>query len=243
MEEPGTHPIERPAPPLQFSLRSLLILQAAFALFLAMLLAARAFALIPLFLGTLTYMAVHVDPNHARWKRLIVGTLGGVVLPCLCVTYDPGILRGSGPGGDWQPFLYVHLLFQMLALSAWLLLDRRLPALGGVFSGVLYTGAITAMLIGLPMLFISLLGLLFVIGVLGLVPWLTCYVFAVNAAEAFRRARNAIGATMASYGVLVGITVAIVIPLAVNAVFGTMLEQAIEAVNWPGPFPEALFPF
>ncbi|MBV9927654.1 MAG: hypothetical protein JOZ96_21730 [Acidobacteria bacterium] len=147
------------------------------------------------------WMAVHTryaTPRPRRtvrefWRRQFGGAptraqrrfdvTFGVILPVLCFVFDPFVFSGRGEyGGGLYPQcqLYVYTLsaLEMVALCAWLLFAAgRRPA---ALAGVLFAGALFSFVVGLAILPFSLLGLLFIIGVLGFVPFLTAFVYLRN---------------------------------------------------------------
>ncbi|MBN1911195.1 MAG: hypothetical protein JW818_15725 [Pirellulales bacterium] len=136
-------PEDLPEEPTQFGLRGLLVLQAAFALFVAMLVATGIWALLPLFFGTILLRWGPLRVKSPGPRRLVFDMLAGVVLPVLCLVYDPGILRGR-----LDMYVYVFLAFQIVVLPIWkgfyAFTGRRSP----IASGFLATGALLTMVIG-----------------------------------------------------------------------------------------------
>ena len=112
----------------------------------------------------------------------------GIVLPFFCLWLDPIVFRSSSFGepilGNYRIVGYLVIVIGILSLSAWLTL-RKWPA---VFAGLLTASAIHAMLLGVVLLPTSLIGMLFLIGVLGFSPFLTAYVFWRNGHQAYRMA-------------------------------------------------------
>ena len=237
MDEPLPAAVQPAEEPLQFSLRAIMIAQAVCALFCGLFVMAGIFALLAAFVVTLIYCWVGVRPENARLKRFIVDLLGGVVLPVLCVVYDPIIFRGSGGGplGGLQPLAYLIILFQMCVLLVWLIGYPWLGRGSAVFAGILWVGSVTAFGIGGITLPLSLLGLLAAfIGLLGFTPFLTGIVFGRNAAQADRRARVAGGRALASWLTFLGAMLAVAIPGLVYLSLGTFIEVAIQWMPQPG---------
>lgn len=234
-------------PPVQFGLRTLLIAQAVCAAFFALLVVSGIFAVIVAFLGTAILARAQVHPKNARLKRITVDVLGGVVLPCLCLAYDPCVFRRDSSlparglmSAHVSVLAYLAIGFQMLVLVVWLLAGSRVRRLGGVFAGTLFVGALIALLIGVVLLPMSLFGtLMALIGVLGFVPFMTGWIFLRNANEAFRRARAEGGARLTGEAVLLGVVLAVAIPLLVYWGLGRLVWRVLQSVPWPNPVPFA----
>jgi hypothetical protein len=239
MDEPLPAAVEPAEEPLQFSLRAIMIAQAVCALFCGLFVIAGIFALLAAFVVTLVYCFVGVRPENARLKRFIVDLLGGVVLPILCVAYDPILFREPGVGNRWQVWWYLVLLVQMSALLVCLLGHSWFGRWNAVFAGLLLVGAVIALGIGALLLIPSILGAVLaqLIGLLGFTPFLTAFVFARNAWRAFRQARTADGKTCAEWLVLLGVLLAIALPALLYAVAGEWVLVAIKLIPWPAPKP------
>ncbi len=88
-------PVEEPEEaPVQFTLRTLLVLQLVCAIFFGLLLMIGAFALPILFIGAVIFAAIRVRPENVPLKRMVVDLLFGVVVPVTCLVIDPGLLEG-----------------------------------------------------------------------------------------------------------------------------------------------------
>jgi hypothetical protein len=217
--------------PLQFSLRSLLVFQAICAVVFGMLVTIGVFTVLVVFVAALCIAVFPVQPENREWKRTAIDLLGGVVLPILCFLFDPIIICG-GDGGFVGPHLQGVILFavamQIAALVFWRLAAPWLRKSAGVLGGILWVGAAIAGLTGFLMTPLSFIGLVvYGIGALGFVPYLTATVFARNAARACRNAETFQGGRF----IFLGIVLALVVPLLANAVLGPWLLQALYAVH------------
>jgi hypothetical protein len=112
------------------------------------------------------------------------------VLPVVCLALDPIVFRSSGGPfggallGPYKVVGYSAAGLGMVSLGVWLI--RRRPA--GLLAGLLAGGAAFALCMGVVMLPFSLLGLVFVVGALGFVPFGTAWAFAWQARSAWRAA-------------------------------------------------------
>ncbi len=242
-------PVEEPEEaPVQFTLRTLLVLQLVCAIFFGLLLMIGAFALPILFIGAVIFAAIRVRPENVPLKRMVVDLLFGVVVPVTCLVIDPWLLEGpvvrpwaggqrlvSGP---LHQFLFAAIGVQMLLFPVWRLggrwMHRRLVAL---LAGALWFGTALAGQVALGAFAVFLvLGLLFGRGaiagyLLALLPLFTAVVFARNAIAATRRARTVKGGILL---VLLGAAIAFAIPFFCPEL-GLAISHALHAIPWPKP--------
>jgi hypothetical protein len=124
----------------------------------------------------------------------------GIIMPLFCFYYDPGIIRGTFDStlGRLGIFIYGFSGIAILSLSTWLVLGHRIRSLAAIFGGVLVAGAIISFSIGVLILPLTLIGILFVIGVLGLVPFVTGFVYLRHGLRAIRQSgdRSSLMATV-----------------------------------------------
>ncbi len=234
MSELTELPDDRNPPPLQFSLRSIMIVQAVVAAFLSALLVAGVFAVVAAFVATLILAGVRVRPERLPGKRMIVDLMGGVVLPCLCLWFDPFVFHNDGM---YTVFALLAVVLQIVVLVFWLVAGRWLGRFAAVIAGALWCGVVMAGLIGIVMLPISLIGLLAAgIGSLGCVPFLTVVVFARNAARAARQGRKTLPRGIGTR-IILGILLAVVIPAAGYGTLGPALGDLLRTLPQPLSFP------
>ena len=107
----------------------------------------------------------------------------GVALPIVCLMLDPlvftGGFEGMGAGmlSDWWWLAHTTMLMQICALTACTLLPWKLGPRRPFAAGMLPVGAVFALGLGVVMLPMSIIGLVVLIGVLGLVPFLTAFAY------------------------------------------------------------------
>ncbi len=206
-------------PPPQFTLRSLLVTQAACAVLLALLIVAGVWGVLIAFLGTLTLWLVRVRPELAAARRVAVDLAGGIVLPALCFLYDPGILwQGHSP--ELRAYFTLAAAWQILLLAAWQIVGRTTRSFAAVFAGALYTGMAIAITMGLALLQATLLGMIFLVGLLGFVPFLTALVYGRNASQAFKLSGGTADRMPQAARMALGVLVALLVPLLLSVTLG-----------------------
>jgi hypothetical protein len=153
----------------------------------------------------------------------------GIVLPLVCLYFDPFVFRH--PFGE--PLLGAHLVVAavaiglgLLSLSTWLLI-RWPPAF---MAGLLAGGAIFASLLGVVLLPFSLLGLVVFIGILGFSPFVTAFVFWRNALHAYRQACEARTTAGMMIPVALGLAVSCAGPWAAQGYVTCETSRALEMV-------------
>ncbi len=186
----------------------------------------------------------------------VFDVLFGIVAPILCFVFDPGVLRPEGFGlafgpalfADYAAFVYIASALEILLLAVWLFWGRHLRTATHLTGGMLMTGAILSGLIGLVLLPFTLMGLFFIIGVFGFVPFLTALVYLRNARSAFQLAAKPLDSDPhASFGpshqarglggfrnslvaTIVGGVLALGPPAALSVAASMFVSQAMDAV-------------
>lgn len=128
--------------------------------------------------------------------QLIFDVTVGVVAPFLCFVFDPIVFNDSFGGPPFIPALsHLKLLvysfsgLAIITLSLWLILRGRSGRLNAIIAGVLLTGSLFSLLIGVLILPLSLLGLIVLIGVFGFTPFLVAFVYLRNGVRALNTAK------------------------------------------------------
>lgn len=210
-------------PRLQFGLRTMLVLPVVLGLGLGLLELLNVFGVIIAFIATVVFQLAPVPDRYALLRRVGVDLSWGIVMPVLCVLYDPMVLRGAGLLGV---FTYLVIGPQMLFLLIWMTLGTRYGSLAAFLTGALSVGSFAALIIAITMLPLSVLGFFLAgIGLLGFTPWMTAYVFGRNAAEAYRFAGSHIGPVKTRVLLAIGAAVAVVGPLLLHLACGPVLLQ------------------
>jgi hypothetical protein len=113
-------------------------------------------------------------------------------MPLVCFAFDPIVFRGSfEPGGAifkaYQVPAYVIAFGSIMALAAWLLWGDDLGQWKRPVGIVMGIGAVFALVMAVVLFPYSVLGLLFLIGILGFTPFFTAIIYWRNAVRAMRR--------------------------------------------------------
>jgi hypothetical protein len=243
MDEPIWRRVEPSAEaPLQFGIRDLLIAQAVCAVCLGLFVMAGIFALLAIFIATLVYCGMRVQPERMKLKRCIVDFMGGIALPGMCLVYDPMVFRDSRID-HLRTLAFAAIVLQMLILPLWMVGGRYFGRWSALFGGALSVGAGVAGTMGVILAPMSFLGLIvFGIGLLGITPFLTCVVFSRNALDAVRQARAAGGKRSVLLLFAIGFLLAAAIPFAMDFCFGPWIETAIKSLPSPrSPWLERFF--
>lgn len=130
--------------------------------------------------------------DEATRAQTVFDVCVGIVLPVACLVLDPFVFRdgwaGIGPLlGPLRLFAYALVALEIAALAAWLALRNRAGVWTGPLGGAMTAGALFSLLVGLLLLPFSVVGLMFLIGLLGFSPFLAALVYWRNG----RRARRA----------------------------------------------------
>jgi hypothetical protein len=106
---------------------------------------------------------------------------------------DPGVLRvgifgAGGPFSQHRLFIYSIAVIVGAALSARLILGDRLRPYSGFVAGILMGGSACSFVLGILMLPMALIGLIFIVGILGFSPIIAGFVYMRNGIRSFREA-------------------------------------------------------
>src|SRR5690242_12076964 len=110
--------------------------------------------------------------------------------------------------GEFRPFAFISITFSIVAIAFFFIPQRGTLLLTGILLG----SGIFSLVLGIAILPMTFLGLLIGIGIFGLTPFITSFVFLRNAYRAWR------GSTVSSRGsvlarVTLGVLLAVGIPL------------------------------
>jgi hypothetical protein len=158
-------------------------------------------------------------------KQKIFDWAFGVVLPVICFAFDPIIFKGNGSfGGFAKPFAYLLSFTSIMAMMAWLIWGEKLKWLNGILSGLFAVGGIISLGIGIVMFPLSVIGLLFVIGILGFTPLFTSLVFLRNASRTYQTAKPFMAKRVLLGTTILSAMFSFAVPLTINAEIQKLLD-------------------
>jgi hypothetical protein len=136
------------------------------------------------------FWAAQFGPNRTPAQNGFDVTFG-LILPVLCFILDPIVFKSApilGPPilEDYQLFAYVLSTVEMGFFLVWRTFPARVNWLSPLFGGVFLLGACFSLAIGIAMLPITVLTLLIAIGFVGLIPFVTAFVYLRNGIRAMK---------------------------------------------------------
>jgi hypothetical protein len=171
------------------------------------------------------------EPTHGQ---VIFDIIVGIVLPILCLVFDPLVFRGGISGrplaGEFQLFAYALIAIEIAALAVWLGIGSRTGEWRGVLGGIMLSGALFSAGIGICLLPFSLIGLLFIIGALGFTPFLTAFIYLRNARRALRAGGTQLTRAGLSVTLLFGVTLALGAPAFAHWRVTRLIERSLAEV-------------
>jgi hypothetical protein len=120
------------------------------------------------------------EPTAAQTRFDVVF---GIIVPVLCFIFDPVVFQdkfGGGIGGFYRGvsfYAYTLSAAEILALGCWLYFGARASRWAAPAAGIFLAGALFSFVLGVAILPLSVVGLLFLVGALGFVPFLTALVY------------------------------------------------------------------
>lgn len=162
------------------------------------------------------------SPAASFFCNPVVAVAVGIILPSICVVFDPIVFRtsvGDPILGSYRIVGYGFITLSMLALGVWLLF-RRFPSL---FCGFLAAGCLFALVLGIVLLPISVIGLFAIIGILGFSPFLTAATFWYCAKHARQLAGSRFNPALA----ILAFALLIALPLTTQAGVSRIVNQSL----------------
>jgi hypothetical protein len=165
---------------------------------------------------------------EATLRQLIFDVSVGMILPVLCLVFDPVVFRGGLIGRPFldgcQLFAYGLIGIEIVALGVWLAAGTRAGEWCGVLGGVMFSGAFFSAVIGLLLLPLSIIGLMFGVGLIGFTPFVTAFIYWRNA----RRAHGLAGAKMPRAALRLTLALGAVVALGAPAFAHWRVNRVIE---------------
>lgn len=133
-------------------------------------------------------------PNRTGTQDVVDVTFG-LILPVMCLVADPIVFKSFpifGPAflEDYQLFAYVVCTVEMGFFLVWRTFPQKVNWLSPLFAGVFLGGACFSLVIGVAMLPLTVWALLIFIGLLGLIPFASAFVYLRNSIRAMRAQAN-----------------------------------------------------
>lgn len=158
----------------------------------------------------------------------------GVILPVLCFIADPLVLKGGimGPPvyARFQLVVYLISTVEMGAFLVWRTFRKPVNGFAPVFAGVFLAGAILCVVIGLAILPLTLIGLFFLIGFLGFIPFFTAFVYLRSGVRALRTPLIDVRSSARLAGAVLGATLAIALPFVVSTEWERVVSTSVETL-------------
>lgn len=158
----------------------------------------------------------------------------GILMPLLCFYFDPGILRESTglnlPRLPHALFIYGMSAVAISTLIIWLFCAPWMKSAAAIVAGVFAAGAVCANTIGSIMAPITLLGLIFIIGILGFVPFFTGFVYLRNAIRAVDLANTYLRMPALVGAVVIGLLIAAGLPAIGEFAVSRIVTQSLNQI-------------
>ncbi len=162
--------------------------------------------------------------------QLVFDLIFGVLVPTYCVIRDLDegmVFSEGGLLARWNLTGYLSIVIGVALLLFYAASQRH----SLVLSGMLWGSATFASLLGLRLLPLSIIGLLFVIGILGFAPFLTAFVFSRNAYRCYRNSSSKLEPRKARILAFSIAVIIIVIPFIPNVAIHHAVTKLIVAVQ------------
>lgn len=166
--------------------------------------------------------------------------LFGIVGPIVCVIFDPMVFRfdladaprgfSSSYLGAYQPFAYAAIALSCVLLILHLARVSFRPAVCVAVAGGLLASAVFAFALGVVLLPYSIVGIFFLIGILGFTPFVTSWTYAIAGFAEFRRASPIPNGPLFA---LAGATIFFAIAGVFQVGFDHSMKQALDALSAP----------
>jgi hypothetical protein len=221
---------------LRFSLREMFIATTIAAALFALFRAFGIFGALASFAAALLFtqkIYPRIARNNEPRQRLMYDFVWGVVMPIVCLCFDPFVFRDDVDFDQLAPnnlpsltlgrhltdtafIAYAVIGWQILTLAAWLLLGKVARPVAAWFSGTLAVGKLLSLLMGVVLFIPAIFGsLYFGIGLMGLTPLFTADAYSRRTKFAYQLAsKERPAAAIGAYWL--GVIMAVLVPLAIG---------------------------
>jgi hypothetical protein len=184
------------------------------------------------------------EQKHSRfWRRQFAREITnpqigfdvafGAVGPILCFILDPIVFRGHSFGApllpDYQTFTYLFSVLQIILLLMWFTLSPQNPIGKDILAGALVTGGFFCTVVGLVLLPFSLMGIIFVIGLFGLTPFVSAFVYLRNSVRIFRSPKPA-PSIIRTTALMGGIVLAVASPMLLSMEVRSIVSHSVNEI-------------
>jgi len=152
----------------------------------------------------------------------------GVVIPLVCIFFDPFVFRGGGLLGIYRPFAYSISFISIMAMVAWLLWREKVGGFGALLAGLFFAASAVSLAVGIVLAPFSLVGLVIVIGALGFTPFFTSVIFLRNGVRALRAANVGLGRSTLVYAPILSGLFGLTVPYVLYAEVNRSLDLIVE---------------
>ena len=176
--------------------------------------------------------------SEQTWGQITLDLIFGVVLPVVCFVLDPFIFRPQPDGqamlGSYTGFAYSLALVTVLATAISLIFGKKLGLVNAAFSGLFAVSGVIALIVGLALLPLSLIGLTFVFlfGVLGLTPLISAFVMFRRSVVSFRATAALSDQAAAVSLFMLSALMSVVVPFLINVEFRHSLLSHFMERSW-----------
>ena len=174
-------------------------------------------------------------------KQKFFDVVFGIAAPILCLIFDPVVFKGSlfdgGILSRYRVFAFCLIGLEILVLALWLFVPNRSRVLSAILTGILCAGGLLSLLLGLLILPVALLALFFlqVVGIFGLIPIVTAFVFARNSIRALRTISMKIPKIGFAAWMLAGAILVFAGPIFLQWQTSRIVDQSVETISHGSP--------
>jgi len=162
-------------------------------------------------------------------SKLAFDVIMGIWLPLFCLIFDPIVFIYFL--SSYHLFAYFLIGLEIATLTLWLVFGMRLIRWAGLIAGILFSGALFALILGIVLLPLSIIGLIFLIGLFGFAPFFTFVIFYHHGKQAFKQAYHAhLNRVWLHTSFVLGISFAILIPTGVQLGTHQIISHSIKII-------------
>ena len=176
--------------------------------------------------------------QEQTWGQRSIDCLFGIVLPVICFVLDPFIFRPQPNGqpllGSYTGFAYSLALATILATFVSVIFGRKLSIMNAALSGLFAVSGGIALIVGLALLPLSLLGMACAMffAALGFTPLISAFVMFRRSVVSFNATAGMADRASAGSLFMLSVLTSVVLPFLINIEFrNSALSHFLER-NW-----------